>query len=238
MSLLAGNMGGMNRSERRSERLRAIADDLRTIAPRGRHSSELAEHYEVSLRTIERDLRVLRASGVPIGRHRRGHQSFAEPILPPIDFTPEEAAAVAIALAHANETPFAQATYGALRKVIVALSVGDLPVTRAFVDGVRIPERAGQNLAVPRALENAIAAHQVLRLSYVDRHDRLSEREIEPVGFAAMTLHWYLVAWCRLRQGPRVFRMDRILAADPTGELAPARRFEETAPPAARRVAA
>lgn len=228
----------MNRSERRSERLRSIAEELRSIAPRGRHSRELAEQYDVSLRTIERDLRVLRQAGVPIGRHRRGPQSYAEPILPPVEFTPEEAAAVAVALAHATETPFAHATYGALRKVIVALSVGDLPVTRAFVEGVRIPERAGDNLAVPRALESAIAAHRVVRLTYVDAHDRLTEREIEPVGFAAMTLHWYLVAWCRLRQAPRVFRLDRVLAAEPTREGAPPRRFEETAPPAARRVAA
>lgn len=238
MSVLAGNIVTMNRSERRSERLRAIAEELRTIAPRGRHSRELAEQYEVSLRTIERDLRVLRQSGVPIGRHRRGGQSFAEPLLPPLDFTPEEAAAVAIALAHADETPFAQATYGALRKVIVALSVGDLPVTRAFVDGVRIPERTEENLAVPRALEAAVEQSRVVRLTYADRHDRLSVREIEPVGFAAMTLHWYLVAWCRLREGPRVFRMDRIVAAEATGETSGPRRFEDTAPPAARRIAA
>lgn len=226
----------MNRS--RSERLRAIAEELRTIAPRGRHSRELAEQYDVSLRTIERDLRVLREAGVPIGRHRRGHQSFAEPLLPPLDFTPEEAAAIAIALAHADETPFAQATYGALRKIIVALSVGDLPVTRAFIEGVRIPERIEDNLAVPRALETAIAENRVVRLTYVDAHDRLSVREIEPVGFAAMSLHWYLVAWCRLREGPRVFRMDRVVEAEPTGEQATPRRFEDTAPPAARRIAA
>lgn len=226
----------MNRS--RSERLRAIAEELRTIAPRGRHSRELAEQYDVSLRTIERDLRVLREAGVPIGRHRRGTQSFAEPLLPPLDFTPEEAAAIAIALAHADETPFAQATYGALRKIIVALSVGDLPVTRAFVEGVRIPERTEDNLAVPRTLETAIAENQVVRLTYVDAHDRLSVREIEPVGFAAMSLHWYLVAWCRLREGPRVFRMDRIVEAEATGDQAIPRRFEDTAPPAARRIAA
>lgn len=226
----------MNRS--RSERLRAIAEELRTIAPRGRHSRELAEEYDVSLRTIERDLRVLREAGVPIGRHRRGHQSFAEPLLPPLDFTPDEAAAIAIALAHADETPFAQATYGALRKIIVALSVGDLPVTRAFVEGVRLPERTEENLAVPRTLESAITANQVVRLTYVDAKDRLSIRDIEPVGFAAMSLHWYLVAWCRLREGPRVFRMDRIVEAEATGEQATPRRFEDTAPPAARRIAA
>lgn len=223
----------------RSERLHAIADELRTIAPRGRHARELAEHYEVSLRTIERDLRVLRETGLPIakGRHHRGH-SFAEPLIPPLDFTPEEAAAIAAALAHADQTPFAHASYGALRKIIVALSVGDFPATRAFVEGVRIPERARENLAVPGTLERAIAGHRVVRLSYVDARNRLSERDIEPVGFAAMTLHWYLVAWCRLRQGPRVFRMDRVLAAEPTGEIAAPRRFEETAPPAAKRIAA
>ena len=58
----------------------------------------------------------------------------------------------------------------------------------------------------------------MLRITYRDRHDRETAREVEPVAFAATRAQWYLMAWCRLRGGARAFRVDRILAADDTGE--------------------
>lgn len=51
-------------------------------------------------------------------------------------------------------------------------------------------------------------------------------RQVEPVGFVGSDQAWYLSARCRLRDGGRVFRVDRILAVRPTGEIAPERPFE------------
>jgi len=50
-------------------------------------------------------------------------------------------------------------------------------------------------------------------------------REVEPVAFAGTRAHWYLIAWCRLRDGARAFRLDRIRAAVDTGEPAPHRSY-------------
>ena len=38
------------------------------------------------------------------------------------------------------------------------------------------------------------------------------------MAFAGTAAHWYLVAWCRLREGARAFRLGRIVAAADTGE--------------------
>ncbi len=73
---------------------------------------------------------------------------------------------------------------------------------------------------VPLAVQEAITARHVLRITYRDRHDRETVREVEPVAFAATRAQWYLMAWCGLRGGARAFRVDRILAADDTGEPA------------------
>jgi predicted DNA-binding transcriptional regulator YafY len=67
----------------------------------------------------------------------------------------------------------------------------------------------------------------VLRITYRDRHDRETAREVEPVAFAATRTQWYLMAWCRLRDGARAFRVDRILAADDTGEPASPRSYRD-----------
>jgi predicted DNA-binding transcriptional regulator YafY len=58
-------------------------------------------------------------------------------------------------------------------------------------------------------------------LHYTGADGRVSERAVEPVALAATRGHWYLLAWCRSRKGPRWFRTDRITAAHLTAEPAP-----------------
>jgi predicted DNA-binding transcriptional regulator YafY len=50
----------------RTDRLYALVEELRAIAPRARTAHQLANHFEVSVRTVERDISALQASGVPI----------------------------------------------------------------------------------------------------------------------------------------------------------------------------
>jgi predicted DNA-binding transcriptional regulator YafY len=81
--------------------------------------------------------------------------------------------------------------------------------------------------AVPLVIQEAITVGHVLRLDYQDRHDQVTVREVEPVAFVATRSQWYLLAWCRLRQGSRAFRLDRILAAADTGAPAPPRAYQD-----------
>ena len=69
----------------------------------------------------------------------------------------------------------------------------------------------------------------MLRLDYRDRNDQVTVRDVEPVAFVATRNQWYLMAWCRLREGSRAFRLDRILAAVDTGAPAPARSYHDLA---------
>lgn len=45
-------------------------------------------------------------------------------------------------------------------------------------------------------------------------------RDVEPMGFVGKGSDWYLIAWCRLRDGLRAFRGDRITEANPLSERA------------------
>ncbi|WP_240347402.1 WYL domain-containing protein [Curtobacterium sp. 24E2] len=50
-----------------------------------------------------------------------------------------------------------------------------------------------------------------------------TDRVVEPLGYIGKGEDWYLVAWCRLRDGVRAFRGDRVLAVEETDEQAPPR---------------
>ncbi|HZU92818.1 MAG TPA: WYL domain-containing protein, partial [Microbacterium sp.] len=64
----------------------------------------------------------------------------------------------------------------------------------------------------------ALRAGRVVRLRYRDPAGRESVREIEPLGSIGKDGYWYLIAWCRLRDGVRAFRGDRMLSVELTDE--------------------
>ena len=234
------------------------------MAPRPRSARQLAKKYEVSTRTIERDILALQESGVPIyaetGRHG-GYVIDKTRTLPPVNVTAAEMVALAVSVAGAQGTPFALAARSALRKVLAVAPAGQLAEAAQLMDRIRLigteqpagsgPRPAGvaglgatrgvpaageaaarpasspARTVVPLAIQEAITACHVLRLDYRDRRDAVTVREVEPVAFAGTRAHWYLLAWCRLRDGARAFRVDRIVAAVDTGELAPHRSYAD-----------
>ncbi|HUG83422.1 MAG TPA: YafY family protein [Euzebya sp.] len=210
----------------RTDRLYAIVEELRAVSPRPRSASWLADRYEVSVRTIERDLLALQETGVPIyAEHGRvgGYVLDAARTLPSVNFTPAEAVAVAAALQRDAATPLPGAARSALVKIVGALPPSDADAARQL--GGRLvrfhpPVRAGR---APRVLEQAIVERRVVRLSYRDKDGVGTGRVVEPLAVVAVEEHWYLTAWCRLRQDVRVFRLDRIEQAFLTREVAPIR---------------
>ena len=277
----------------RTDRLYALVEDLRASAPRPQPARQLAARYEVSARTIERDILALQESGVPVYAEpgRRGGYAIDKTMtLPPVNFTAAEMVAIAVALARDERTPFEAATRSALRKVLAVAPAAQTAQAAQLIDRVRLvgAARPGQDASVPAAAVDAVAAAtggrpahpapeggavragpegavtgeaaarprsareraasrwggpqpgavplviqeaitvgHVLRLDYQDRHDQVTVREVEPVAFVATRSQWYLLAWCRLRQGSRAFRLDRILAAADTGEPALARSYRD-----------
>src|SRR5262249_3492270 len=128
-------VGGWDYGSRvnRTDRLYAIVEELRARSPRPTSAATLAQRFEVSTRTIERDLLALQESGVPIyaetGR-TGGYVIDAARSLPPVNFTAAEAAAVAVALTTAADTPFAMSARSALTKMIAAMHAPDRDAAR------------------------------------------------------------------------------------------------------------
>ena len=92
--------------------------------------------------------------------------------------------------------------------------------------------------AVALVIQEALAREHVLALDYEDRHGQRSRRQVEPVAFVEIASRWYLLAWCRLREEARCFRLDRIRRALDTGAPVPPWQVDDllgaAPPPGAR----
>jgi len=218
----------------RTDRLYAIVEELRSVAPRSRTAPLLAARFEVSVRTIERDIAALQQAGVPIyatpGR-RGGYAVDRAMTLPPVNFTPAEAAAVALALAHAGATPLRAAARTALPKMLAAMSEVDADAARRLAARIRLYQQAGADRPppTPAVVEEAIVGQLVVVIDYEDKTGARTERVVEPVVVVGVEPNWYLAAWCRLRRAVRSFRLDRIHGARLTGEPAPLRDIDPRA---------
>jgi len=214
-------------SVNRTDRLYALVEELRAVSPRPRSARSLADRFEVSVRTIERDISALQQSGVPVwaeaGRSG-GYCLDKDRTLPPVNFTPGEAMALAVALQRVTGTPFGQDGAAALRKVLAAMRKDDAETARELAARVYVVGGADP-LPVPAVITDALAARRVLRIGYADRHGLVTRRDIEPLGYVGMAERWYLLAWCRLREAIRAFRTDRITAVTATAQVPPPRPF-------------
>lgn len=207
----------------RTDRLYAIAEQLRAAGTQGRSSAWLARHFEVSTRTVKRDVAALQQAGLPVwaaeGRNG-GYRVREAASLPPLSFTAGEAAALAIALAAEPTIPFAPDGASALAKIMGAMDAEQRSATAQLAARVwmRLPTRAARPRAA-RALDEALRASVVVTIDYRDGDGRLTRRRaIEPLAFARTGGHWYALAYCRRRRAGRWFRLDRVTGAWPTRE--------------------
>lgn len=198
--------------------MHALSEELRRAGSRGRTAQRLAAWLEVSPRTIKRDVAALQQAGVPIWASAGpggGYVLDAAATLPPVNLTPAQAVALAVALAGATEAPFAADGRAALEKVLDVMG----PDARREAErlGARVWVRGGRRRPVPASVvEQALLRRRVVAIRYRDGEGSASRRRVEPHLLARTGDRWYLVAWCQDRQAPRWFRWDRIEAADLT----------------------
>jgi predicted DNA-binding transcriptional regulator YafY len=137
----------------------------------------------------------------------------------PVNLTPGEAVAMAVALRRLAGTPFQVTAGSALRKLVAAMQQDDADAARDLAGRIHLVRDSGAAPPMPRLLADAVSARRVLRIGYADRAGATTMREIEPLGYVGKEANWYLVAWCRRRDAMRVFRTDRITSVSVTAEV-------------------
>jgi predicted DNA-binding transcriptional regulator YafY len=146
-----------------------------------------------------------------LGR-RGGYLLDRSMTLPPLNFTPSEAVALAVALRRLDDTPWARDARTALLKVVAAMPDGAAARARVMADGVRllVQPLSPPDQAIADAVVQAVEATTPILIEYLDVGGRPTVREMEPHHVVLGPNGSYVTGWCRLRRDERVFRMDRI----------------------------
>ncbi len=199
---------------RRADRLFDIIQSLRTAA-RPLTAAALADKFEVTARTVYRDIAALQASRVPIeGAPGLGYVLRRGYDLPPLMFTADEADAIAIGvrlLRRLRDPMLQRAAESVLAKLATVVPEPLQPHLVAapiFVSDGNSPAVTGIDLA---ELRGAIHDTRKISIAYVDERERQTCRTIWPLAMAYYVDVTLIGAWCELRNDFRHFRVDRIL---------------------------
>jgi len=193
---------------------------------------DLARQHEVSVRTIARDLSLMRDQGMQIDADRgrgggvrldrnwgvgRMNLGYAEAV----DLL------ISIAVAEQMNSPMFLANLGSVRRQLVA---SFSPEKRKRVNGLKSRILIGVTAStyvqagftsppkrVVRALNQAFVDLEALEIRYQREDGKTSERKIEPHYLLLKYPVWYVVAFDHLQRAPRTFRCDRMMAAARTG---------------------
>ncbi|GAY17132.1 YafY family protein [Mycobacterium sp. shizuoka-1] len=211
---------------RRAERLYALVDLLRG-ARRPLSAARLSQEFEVSKRTIERDIQSLQLAGVPIYADHGvsgGYSILREHSLPPLNLTVPESLAVLAGLGLLETSPYGAAARRARAKVL-AISRDDqlAPIDEALASMFVIDAEPSSEAAIS-LIPEAIAARRVVRLVYTAEDGQTrTTRDVEPMGLLRGGDSWMFVGWCRLREAIRGFHLDRIRHLEITADVFPER---------------
>ena len=216
------SMSKVDRVLNRTERLFAMVLLLQSRP--NMTSRDLAEHFEVSRRTIFRDLRALGESGVPLTYAEGGGYEILDGYqLPPLMLTAREAATLLLG----TEFMKLQSDASLARDAdLVGMKIQQvLPreiqqyVERLQENTVMDPywlHRHHANVADAEEgrwyeLSQAVARQQRVMMEYmVTSRNELTRRTVDPLGLVYYTDHWNLIAYDHLRDDIRNFRLDQI----------------------------
>ncbi|TPN88866.1 helix-turn-helix transcriptional regulator [Aquimarina algicola] len=178
-------------------------------------AADLADKFEVSTRTIYRDMQALMDAGVPIGAEAgTGYYLVDGYSLPPIMFTETEANALLTAskiIETNNDQSLITEYQEAIDKVKAVLKSTQKKKLEILEQRMYT---FGQETAITSnslsIIQQAITDLRVLEIQYSDAQRQFSNREIEPLGVYFANNTWIMIAYCRLRKDYREFRTDRI----------------------------
>lgn len=183
-------------------------------------ASDIAARFEISLRTVYRDVKALEETGIPIiGEAGRGYSIESGYHLPPVMFTRDEAAAMITAgkmIEKLSDASLDKFHNQAMEKVRAVLRYSDKEFIETLENHILVFQpSSGINDDSPNIylskIQKALINKHLLNIEYYSPYNNeASRRQIEPIGICFYSSRWHLIGFCRLRNEYRDFRIDRI----------------------------
>lgn len=191
-------------------------------------AQDIADRFEISLRTVYRDVRALEEAGIPIiGEAGIGYSLADGYRIPPVMFTREEATAFITAeklVVGLTDAVNGNSYSRALDKVRAVLKTTEKDYLEHLDDRIEVirtarPAELNSYHHPLQIILSSIASKLILQLSYFSYYrQEQTQRLVEPIGVFYLERYWHLIAWCRERKAFRDFRFDRILNLSKTDE--------------------
>lgn len=211
--------GFQNKKRRQDEILNCLRDRSYWTA------LELSQRVQVSQRTLMRDLAELRESGIPIEAERGkgggirldGRWGLGRLML---SSTEVISLLLALAIAESIDSPILQSNLSSIRNRIS----GSFPEQqRKSINELRSRIQIGGNASAPiidsyeppntqtmPLISQSFLDMTTLYIEYKSENQQLTQRTVEPQMLLLNWPVWYLLCWDNLRDGVRMFRIDRI----------------------------
>lgn len=173
-------------------------------------AGELAERFEVSTRTIYRDIEALSIAGIPVycKKGKNGGISLTEEfVLNKMLITKEEQQEILAALVGLQETEAVEDN----REQEILKKLGEFfqaePIPWVNID---LSDWSGLRKQMYEDIKRAILTHHVIEFDYYGQNRPMSHRVVEPMQLQFKEYTWYLRAYCRERQDFRTFKLFRM----------------------------
>jgi len=180
-------------------------------------AEDIREKFQISIRTIYRDLKAIGELGIPVGFEAgKGYYVMQGYFLPPVSFTTEEANALLLmeSLVYGFADKSIQTHYtNALNKMKAVMRTSQKEQLESLNNNIRLqmPPCINHDYEYLSIIQNAIAFKRILDIEYKNNAEESSSRLVEPIGLVFYALNWHLIAWCHKRQDYRDFRISRIV---------------------------
>jgi predicted DNA-binding transcriptional regulator YafY len=183
-------------------------------------AQDIADRFNISLRTVYRDIKTLEEAGIPlIGETGIGYSIMDGYRLPPVMFTVEEAGAFLTAeklVEKLTDNSTDQSYKSAMYKIKSVLRSSEKDYLEVMDQNIEvmnnpyIPKGRTAHNSLQTILKN-ISEKKVMAINYFANHSQENtSRNVEPVGIFYYGSNWHLLAFCQLRNDYRNFRIDRI----------------------------
>jgi predicted DNA-binding transcriptional regulator YafY len=194
-------------------------------------AQEVADKFDITQRTIYRDIRALEEAGVPvIGEAGKGYSLVEGYRIPPVMFTEQEINALLTAQQyfHKNADKSAYNDFvNVVTKIKAIMRYSEKEKAEKLEDRLYIFSNDQTNQTnLLSTIQLSITNCRTLKIKYhANNTDMVTDRFIEPLGVYLYKGNWIVVAHCRLRNEFREFRIDRILNLIVTTDTFPDRIF-------------
>ena len=180
-------------------------------------ANELASKFDVSIRTIYRDIRKLEEAGVPVMTiDGKGYSLMEGYTVAPVQFTEKQANALITAeqlVNQTNDSSFARDFKEALTKIKSVFKTSVQEKSERLKNKIYVFDSNYENITSNALSEIQLA---ITNFNYVEIYYKKANasnstfRKIEPYAFYVTHHKWILIAWCHLRGDYRAFRVDRV----------------------------